>query len=80
MEKCQTKPSPTELSREAELEEVRDEFLAKKGLLKYLVEESQNWGLPAAEANSVMETMRSHRQVRAKFQEGADLSWMQSAC
>ncbi|CAK9023748.1 unnamed protein product, partial [Durusdinium trenchii] len=48
---------------EAELEEVRDEFLAKKGLLKYLVEESQNWGLPAAEANSVMETMRSHRQV-----------------
>ena len=25
-----------------------------------------------------METMRSHRQVRAKFQEGADLSWMGS--
>ncbi|CAK9007427.1 Uncharacterized protein SCF082_LOCUS9454, partial [Durusdinium trenchii] len=40
-----------------------DEFLAKKGLLKYLAEESQNWG---------------RKRQLPKFQEGADLSWMGS--
>lgn len=44
-----------------------DEFLAKKSIFEYVLEESQKWGLKPAHANGIKKVMISHSEVRKRL-------------